>query len=223
MSTPSLPLLLKRGVLVVYNPAANFYKNRIFKASHQHHFSARTAAKWALMEPELPAEPGSLLDVGCSEGVFAREAAARGWCAWGIEAKPAAVRRAARVAAGEGRATAYFARGLVTPQAARTLPEFDVILLLSVMHQLFKRFGEAAARAMLADLLGSCRTKLFLEMAGINRKYGRAVLSRDNDGASVDELVRALVPAGWRARFLGAVPYTEEEPHRFLYVVERAG
>lgn len=221
MTGVKLPVILKKAVLIAYNPVANFYKNKLVKVSHQNHFYQRTGEKWALISPELPAAPGSLLDIGCSEGIFARKAAAMGWRAWGVEAKQEAVSRAIVAAENEGFSNILFASGVLTGEAAQRLPTFDVILLLSVLHQIFKRFGPDQAHTFLLNLLGACSQKLFLEMAAINRKYGQNVLSRENDRASVYRLVLDLVPSEWQVRFLGDPPYTNEEPNRFLYVLER--
>ena len=214
--------MLKRTVLSVYNPIANFHINKIFKASHQHNFQDRTQLKWALIERELPSEPGSLLDIGCSEGIFTRKAADAGYCAWGIEGKAAAIDRATGASATAAGSEAFFANGLLTPRTAGNLPIYDVILLLSVLHQLFKNYGEVVATKMVADLLKSCRLRFIVEMAGTNRKYGHNVLAIENDLESVGDLVQRLLPPGWSKRYAGAIPYTNEEPNRFIYVLERS-
>ncbi|NKB49963.1 MAG: hypothetical protein GKS02_11465 [Alphaproteobacteria bacterium] len=219
--TVPLPPIVKNVLLSAYNPVANFYKNKILKVSHQTHFQDRTVEKWDLIKHELPRTPGSLLDIGCSEGKFTLKAASVGYSAWGIEGKDAAVKRAVEASAKDLEANALFTPGLLTPQAARHLPTYDVILLLSVLHQLVTHYGEEVAVTMVQDLLNSCRQKLILELAGTNRKYGHPVLNRDNDQASVDAFVRRLLPMGWNMRLVGAVPYTDEEHNRFVYVIER--
>jgi SAM-dependent methyltransferase len=213
---------LKRAVLALYNPTVNFYRNRILEFGHQRHFRQRTREKWALIESELPATPGSLLDVGCAEGYFARRAAARGWCAFGVDPQVGAIRFARDQARREGLGSAYFATGAVSPRGSTLLPSFDVILFLSAYHQISKRYGEGSARACLDGLLGACSKKMIFEPASINRKYAEPVLERENDEECVATWVRGIISRDWRIRCLGACSYSSEEPRRFLFVLERA-
>ncbi len=60
------------------------------------HQRKRRAAMWRkrLDRVEKAAHRGRLLDVGCGEGMFLCEAAARGWMTWGTELSPYAARYA---------------------------------------------------------------------------------------------------------------------------------
>lgn len=216
---------LKRMLLAAYNPAMHFYRRRLRRLSHQRLDMERTLAKWPLIEKELTGPPGSLLDIGCNEGFFTRKAAEKGWCAWGIDRLANPVEYAANRAREQGLPTVFFAHGLMTPEAACGLPTFDVILLVSTFHEIFNACGEARAYQLFDDLLKACRRKLIFEPASTNDRYSREkpVLARDNDRDAVETWVRALVSRspGWRTRYVGETRYTNAEPHRFMFVIER--
>ncbi len=217
---------LKHLALAIYNPVMHFYRRRFLGLSHQRQDAERTRQKWRLIEGELDTPPGSLLDIGCNEGYFALKAAEKGWCAWGIDRLGHTVAYADKKARDGRLSTAYFARGLMSPATARTLPKFDVILLLSAFHEIYQSFDEEDAYRLFDDLLKACGRKLIFEPASINNRYSRerAVLAKDNDRDAIEAWVRDLASRspGWHVRYVGETSYTADEPYRYMFVIESA-
>ena len=122
--------------------------------------------------------------------------------------------------------TAFFPQGLMSPATARTLPKFDVILLLSAFHEIYEAFDEEDAYRLFGDLLKACGRKMIFESASTNNRYSRerTVLAKDNDRDAIEAWVRELASrsAGWRVRFVGETSYTNEEPHRYMFAIESA-
>ena len=217
--------VLKKIALFGLNPALGFYRRRIQGLSHQRRDMQRTVEKWKLIEPELRDRAGSLLDIGCNEGYFYQQAALGGWCTWGLDVLPNAVNYAATESARSGVENAFFSQGLMTPLVAKHLPHFDVILLLSTFQEIFSVYGRTAAYELFADLLRACRRKLIFEPASTNGNYQAPppVFDRDNDCSAIEAWVWELASTvpGWKVRYVGATAYTQLEPHRFLFVIER--
>ena len=217
--------ILKRLILAFSNPVVHFFKQRILYLSHQRLDPKRMRAKWQLIEKELPEQSGSLLDIGCNEGFFTRKAGEKGWCAWGIDGLAHAVEYAQREQTRQRLQTVFFSHGLLTPEVARNLPLFDVIILVSSFHEIVQAYGEEKANILFDDLLKSCRQKVIFEPSSDCHRYGVTppLFSPNKDLAGIEKWVQSLVARspGWKVRYVGKTVYTNEEPYRFMFVIER--
>ncbi|NKB49967.1 MAG: methyltransferase domain-containing protein [Alphaproteobacteria bacterium] len=217
---------LKSLILAVANPTLRFYRTKIVGLSHQRSDMARAQEKWRLIESELPETAGSLLDIGCNEGYFTLQAAEKGWCGWGIEIIEKAVRYARHEAAQRNLDTALFFNAPLTPEAVERMPHFDVILFMSSFHDFHQVYGGARAYEMFDNLLRACRQKMILEPASTTKRFSATepVFSKDNDREAIEEWVRTLVARspGWTVRYVGETAYSEVEPYRFMFSIERA-
>jgi len=217
--------VLKSIILIFLNPMLLFYKNKIIGLSHQRSHMDRAREKWSLIEGELTDTPGSLLDIGCNEGYFTMQAAEKGWSAWGIERMERAVRYARREAERRNLDTALFFNAPLTPEAVEHMPQFDVILFLSSFHDFHQVHGGERAYAMFDNLLRACRHKMILEPASTTKRFSKSepVFSRDNDREAIEEWVHKLVARspGWNVRYVGETAYSEVEPYRYMFSIER--
>lgn len=216
---------LKTLALGWINPIAKLYRGKFLGLSHQRKHIERTQQKWRLIAGELTGPPGSLLDIGCNEGYFTLRAAEMGWCAWGVEPLTMAANYARQRAVDAGLGNALFFNGPLTPEATHALPTFDVILFLSSFHDLHKKFGSTQANAVFGNLLAACRRKILLEPASTSSRFSKdaPVFARDNDRDAIQEWIHTLVADApeWTVRYIGATPYGELEPFRFLFSIER--
>jgi SAM-dependent methyltransferase len=104
---------MKRGHLTAYDVAGHYddayFADLTVRYRTRNRFARRRISNVLSLLPDPVG--ATLLDLGCGMGTFTIEAAARGANAIGIDPAAAAVRAAARVAAGEGCPTARFIRG----------------------------------------------------------------------------------------------------------------
>jgi SAM-dependent methyltransferase len=122
-------------------------------------------ARWQAVSQVLRAhDVRNLLDIGCAEGWFLRRAAAEHNCfAIGIEATDrATVGELARLHDRVPRIATV--RAFVTPDAIRSLPQFDAVLCLSVLHHVIRGFGIATAEQFLRALASRVGKVLIFEI-----------------------------------------------------------
>lgn len=194
-----------------------------FNYSHQRQRPERAQAKWALIDELLPKEPGSLLDIGCNEGLFTINAARLGWNAWGIDYQEKTIKYATQDAQKHELENAFFSVGLLNLENSRKLPKFDVIIIVATFQEVWSRYGPEAGREIFRNLLNACNQRLIFEPASINCKYGSKVFGKDNDLASIEAWINDLtrqVP-GWQASYVGKTENTENEPYRFMFLIEK--
>lgn len=213
------------GARDILGKAQKILRKDVRSYSHQRKHLERAYSKWELIKSHLPEEAGSLLDLGCNEGLFTREAARKGWCAWGIDILEQTIEYASRAARKEGLTNVFFTVGSLTPENAECLPKFDVIILASVFHEIYAAFGRKNAHEMFRSILNACNKKLFLECSSLNIKYGEGnrIFEKDNDLACIEKWVRKLVPksSGWKVKFIGQTEYTYKEPYRYMFLFVR--
>lgn len=190
----------------------------------QHLRDKGTKQRWKLIEASLDPTDRSLLDVGCNTGMLTIAAANHGMEAHGVDLNAEAIDSAKRAARRVDGATFELRR--LSADDIRGLPEFDVVLLLSVFHQWVALDGEEAARAKLADLAGKARSRFYFEPASIRAKYGTSPPAiTDADERSIvqvnTKLVEDVAGEGSQVRYLGATPTVDaDEGFRCLFVVE---
>lgn len=74
----------------------------------------------------------------------------------------------------------------LSPERVKQLPEFDIICILSVHHQLIANFGNDYAKSVISALVKKSKMGLFIEFAAISEKYGKApneLFSNNNEKA----------------------------------------
>ncbi len=125
----------------------------------------------------------NVLDIGCAEGWFVRRAAADNNCfAIGIEATDTAiVGELARLHDRVQRAATV--RAFMTPEAIRSLPQFDAVFCLSVLHHVIRAFGIAAAEQFLRALATRVGKVLDVRDRHRGRKLVDAVPARGEPGS----------------------------------------
>lgn len=167
---------------------------------------------------------GSVLDIGCNEGLITNHFSERGKFAVGIDVAPYFMRNVVRHAY-KTQAPAFGTHKL-TPESVHTLPTFDMMLVLSVHHWWVKEYGDAPAQEMVRTLIAKTRRYFVIEFSSIKDKYGyRDERFVDNDEHSVTDYARRWLQAidpGYDIRYLGANRETTgREKFRHIVLVTR--
>jgi SAM-dependent methyltransferase len=181
-------------------------------------------ARWELIAPHLAEADRSVLDVGSNLGAMTVRAAAGGRFAIGVEPAARLVQTARRQARGAG--AVGFVNMKIDRQSVLTLPEFDVVLCLSVHHYWVRDFGEAQAWQIVGELLRRARHRFFFEPASVKRKFGSPDLDfADLDREAIVEYntkhLEAVAAPDQTIRVLGETPCRPREPFRMMFLVER--
>lgn len=185
-------------------------------------FEARTRQ----LAGALPADPATVLDIGCNLGDITAWCAARGHWAVGVDSSPALVEDARRRHAAQERCAFMVQR--LDPAGIPRLPVFDVVLLLSVHHHWLMAHGPEVAGRMLHDLAGRTGRVLVFEGASRNVRYGDYPPGfTDNDEASVTGYLQGYLEQHIggdvrRIEPLGKTPCVgEREPYRWAWACWR--
>jgi len=165
------------------------------------------------------------IDLGCNEGSLSLVLARLGLATLGVEG--------GKVTEGSRKTNAKMARSLafktdfITPENIGHLDEADVVMLLSVHHQLVANLGENTANDLLIAIAKKAKQQFFFMPACIRKKFGPAFEGfTDNDYEGIDAYFRKLFDShGFEIRLLGQVEnkLPPNEPLRPLYLVTRGG
>jgi hypothetical protein len=160
--------------------------------------------RWALIAPQLERHQiRTLLDLGCAEGFFVRQAAAIEGCfALGIDADVRRLTIAQTASILDEAHNAGFMLARVTPDFVDRLPEFDAVLFLSVLHHVMSEHGEDHARDLLRRIRLKTRALMIFDM-GHSGETTQAWAQRLP--AMGDE------PDRWIAGFLRSAGYSQTE------------
>jgi hypothetical protein len=122
-----------------------------------------TLSRWAAIAPELPTPPGFAVDIGSHTGFFSLRLAERGFLVLGCEPSRRLVRIATSAADHIHQPSVAFMPIAVDPTNVASLPDADVVLLLSVFHDWCERFGFERSLKMLDVVWQRTRKVLFFE------------------------------------------------------------
>lgn len=119
--------------------------------------------RWSMIGPYIAETDNTALDIGCAEGGITNRLAEHGCFSIGIDTDGDRLDMAIdRYGLNE---RVGFMRHVVTPDNIEKLPEFDVIILLTIYHHWGNEFGWRTAREML-QTLGEKSDKLVIELPG---------------------------------------------------------
>jgi SAM-dependent methyltransferase len=180
---------------------------------------------WQMIESHLAADCRNLLDIACDIGYYTRNAATKGIFSIGVDINEPAIGKARTLVDPSIQDRVAFSRLSLDPQNTRLLPQFDVILCLSVYHHFCRMYGEAAGRQMVLDLVGKFSKQMFFQIPSKLGKF-RGDLSVDlgNSQEAVEQYVAGLfqLASDCTVRLIGKKkekPPTEE--FRYLFLVEK--
>jgi SAM-dependent methyltransferase len=198
--------------------------NVLSPPAYQNMVGTSFATRWEIIRAQIPADAGTLFDVGSNLGDFTAAAADVGLLAIGIE-KQQALTRKARVRHANNRNCAFMCTDL-TIEMCRKMPCFDVVLLLSVHHHWHNEFGKAVADEMLHTFLTKSRIVIF---EGPSRpiRYSRErpdfIANQESSVTSYySKFLVEIAGRGFRVSLLGKSPCVgEAEPFRWIYAISR--
>jgi 2-polyprenyl-3-methyl-5-hydroxy-6-metoxy-1,4-benzoquinol methylase len=168
----------------------------------------------------------NVLDVGCAEAWFLRQCAENYGCfAVGIEANPRRVLLGELARLHDGAGKVAVLQAMLSPEDIESLPAFDLVLCLSVVHHVMRQGGVEGARAFLRALATRTRKAMLFEMGTSEEKalQWTGVLPDMPRGqeAFVSEL---LASAGFlNIRPVVETPGLRGDAARILFVAEPAG
>jgi hypothetical protein len=188
--------------------------------------AAGSRKTWEMLAAHVDPGLRSMYDVGCNEGVFARNLADCGILVFACDVNYEAVVRGLQAKRANQSEGCLIGHLRADQRLLDALPEVDGALLLSVHHQWWSLFGEEAANRMLLTLAGKARKQFFFMPACIAAKYApNPVPFADNDYPAIQAYFAKVFASrpGWRMRVLGDSPNNlpPSEPLRPLYLIER--
>lgn len=173
----------------------------------------------------------NVLDVGCNEGYITAEFAKMGKFCVGVDNGPAYLNQVlTNVNDSFKTSTAAYGVFALTDTNVNLIPSFDLILLLSVHHQLVNRFGDDYAKTVVKGLIEKSNRYFVIEFAATRSKYGYSdERFKDNDGSSVRQYAEAWIAdlkVDRSAKYIGKnrehSASTSAEPYRFSYLLQKA-
>lgn len=120
--------------------------------------------KWQLINETLPEGATSALDIGCYNGFFALNLAARGMFTVALDPNRDLLNLGQLAATAARIDKVAFCPMTIDPDSVRGLPQVDVTLVLSVMHYWIQAYGWDVATDMLSVVWGKTRRCLYFEI-----------------------------------------------------------
>lgn len=208
----------------------SFLISRVFSHSGDEYQRTRfPTEKFNLIIDRLDLDKiSNVLDVGCNEGYIAAEFAKRGKFAVGIDVGPLFLNHLlTELDDVYGRPNPAYGVFPLTEENVSTIPEFDLILLLSVHHQWTKRYGDTYTQRLVRRLIGKARCYFVIEFASRASKYGfETPQFKDNDEESVRGYAQSWlsglqVPG--RIDYLGKNREStgKAEPYRYVFLISK--
>jgi hypothetical protein len=151
----------------LYQPTYNVKNLRLFRSDLEKRSSDDRVD---VIQDNMPGIPGSYLDVGSQLGYFVFKMSEKGFLSCGIEANPVSCVYASNVANLNGVKNASFLNFPLDLSTVDSLPEYDVISILSVYHHMVYFFGKDDADIVLKKLIGKCRRRFFFETGEYEEK-----------------------------------------------------
>jgi SAM-dependent methyltransferase len=167
----------------------------------------------------------SILDVGCAEGWFLRRAAREFGCfGIGIDADQRRVMLGEIARLHDGAERVAVMQGMLDPDDLRHMPQFDIVICLSVVHHVMRKGGRPAAEEFVRALRACARKAVLFEMGTSEEKalgWSNALPEMpEGQEAFVTELLTA---AGLRnVRRLASTPGLRGDAPRLLFAAEPA-
>ena len=183
-----------------------------------------TDKRWEMIHTNIRSGDRNLLDLGCNLGVLARRAADAGLLTLGVDVDASLIRKAK--SRHRNVHNLSFMCLELDPETIKGLPEFDIILCLSVHHYWARNYGLEKSWEMMSTLLAKARSRLFFEPASLRKKYwdnAPTIIDLDRQSIIKYNMARltALANNGEAVHHLGETPCLGRESFRLLFVVER--
>lgn len=135
--------LKENGLITTILFSIRYLKNNpmsILRGTHyQTHKRVDNDHRWDLIQDSIDPDDHNILDIGCAEGLFTSHLANAGLFAIGIDKttpRLSAAQRSAEFDEGIG-----FVEYEISPDTIHKLPEFDIVLLLTVYHHWWRDYG----------------------------------------------------------------------------------
>lgn len=200
-------ILRDEGVGSFVHESRQFLKHEVFRESYQ---DRRTDVehRYELIKEAIEHDGESLLDIGCAEGYLTTKFAEDGYFALGIDLSVSRLNRARK--SNPDPTSPQFIYLEITPDNIGKLPEFNVVLLLTVYHHWTDAFGIESAEQML-KILASKTDVLFFEPPG---KELPGISARADEFPSIEEYYQSyleeLFPEDVDVGYLGTASYVGE-------------
>lgn len=179
--------------------------------------------RWLIISRHLPDQKSWILDVGSNLGDTAGRVAERGHIVIGVEAERHLVERAIKLVP----PNVALMTGRVDPDFFRTMPRFDVVLLLSVLHRIWAVNGRRFAEECLTACIEKS-DRVLIEGAVRHQRYTQygeeapGFESNNLDAAvawHVQWLGGLAMSSSLTVNYLGHVAASAREPRRPLFLL----
>lgn len=179
----------------------------------------------AMIAQYIHPEAKTAIDVGSNEGLLTCALAEMGLAVKGYEQNASFVEAAEKLKLHFG-TTASFERRLLTLEDVKAASPVDIVLFLSVHHQIAAANSLGRANDMLTQLIQKARLKVFFQPAMVQEKYGKHTIPfADNDYAAAENYFRKLAAGAGMPHFanlgfsINDLP--KSEPLRPMYLFSR--
>ncbi|WP_252699105.1 methyltransferase [Natronosalvus vescus] len=198
--------------------AFRFIKNGFKVHRYQTDERVDTQKRLEIIQKQIDENDSSLLDIGCADGYLTSKFHEKGLFCIGVdqaEQMLAIARSGRQYKDGLG-----FIRKEITPDSLSKLPDFDVILLLTVYHHWVNSYGLKTAEDMLVELTEK-GNKLFFQPPG-KEIHNNVQKSSDQ---SIEEYymnyLKETLPESTDIKLLDTTDYTDGERRDPLYLIMR--
>ena len=171
--------------------------------------------RWEMIVKHLDSNDTTALDIGCADGFFTAKLADEGMTVEGIDVKADRL-ASARKAWGDKKGV-KFTQKTIDPESIRSLPNVDVVLLLTVYHHWVTQNGRDVAEVMLREL-ATRSNKIFFEPPGtvdqqeVYQKWpigGRPVKSGEKVAEYYLEILESVFDSTVSITYIGEAEYTD--------------
>ena len=178
-------------------------------------------ARWALMKPFIDApDVATVLDLGCAEGYFVKQAAALGCTATGVDHDPVRISVAFLTTLLEKQPHCYFSGADIDEAYLKSLQPHDVIICTSLLHHFLYGKGLAYTQDVLKAIHRITSKALIFEIGQSNEHEMTWATELPDMGPDPLEWIEGfLCDAGFtEVRMLGQTDSFNSAVERYLFV-----